>query len=60
MKNGVNMKPNMMEEEPYKMNKRNRRKRLAFWKTVASGSSMMQITDSSSTYMAYTVNHDNL
>lgn len=60
LKKGVNIKPNMMEEEPYKMNKRNRRKRLAFWNTLASGSRMIQTKDSSRTYMAYTVNHDNL
>lgn len=60
LKNGVNMKPNMMEDEPYRMNKRNRRKRLAFWNTVASGSRMMQMMDSSSTYTAYTENQDSL
>ena len=60
LKKGVNMKPNMMDEKPYRMNSRNRRKMLAFWKTWASGSRMMQTSANRSTYVAYTLNQDNL
>lgn len=60
LKNGVNIRAKTMDDDPYNMKSKNRRNRLAWTKTLASGRTIMQITARSNTYMKYTENHDSL